>query len=162
MNQPIVNRAEHRRRVDAIRQQRREEAADMSIDEDLVSRVVESFYSRVQADRILGPIFASRVEEWPPHLAKMKQFWRSVLLSSGEFSGNPMARHLEISELGAPHFVRWLQLFYATLRDECDDHAAVAHFGNRARMIADSLLTGIELRRDGLAAAKSGRNLPHA
>lgn len=46
----------------------------------------------------------------------MKGLWRSVLHNSAEFSGNPMLKHLAISGLELAHFVRWLDLLYATLR----------------------------------------------
>ena len=38
---------------------------------------------------------------------------------------------------------------------------AAALVGGRARMIADSLLTGIAMRRDGLAGGRAGKDLPH-
>ena len=60
------------------------------------------------------------------------------------------------------HFAHWLTLFYATLRELEPTDAATRLVGERARMIADSLLTGIETRRNGLAGARAGESLPHA
>ncbi|HSG35389.1 MAG TPA: hypothetical protein VLA37_12705, partial [Sphingomonadaceae bacterium] len=79
----------------------------------------------------------------------------------GEFRGNPMVKHIAIQGLEARHFAHWLELFYQTLRDEEPDPAATAEVGRRARMIADSLLTGIELQRTGLSGARAGKDLPH-
>jgi hemoglobin len=110
---------------------------------------------------LLGPIFAERIADWPAHLARMKAFWRSVLHNSGEFSGNPMVKHLAIPGLESRHFERWLMLFYATLKDAEGHPAATALVGGRARMIADSLLTGIAVHRDGLAGGSAGKDLPH-
>lgn len=152
---------EHRAHVDAIRQRKRAEAEAIGIDEVLVDRVVERFYTRVRADDLLGPIFAAKITDWPVHLARMKQFWRSVLLGTGEFSGNPMMKHQAISGLEERHFAHWLDLFYQTLRDECPQAAGVAEYGARARMIAESLLIGIEMRRDGLTPHAPKRSLPH-
>jgi hemoglobin len=78
----------------------------------------------------------------------MKRFWRSVLFSSGEFFGNPMIKHITISELNRPHFVRWLELFESTLR-ELGSEDACEHVHSRARMIASSLLNGIAIHREG-------------
>ena len=92
----------------------------------------------------------------------MKAFWRSVLHNSGEFSGNPMLKHLAIPGLELRHFSRWLDLFYATLREAEGHRAATELVGARARTIADSLLTAIAMRRDGLAGGRAGKDLPHA
>lgn len=91
----------------------------------------------------------------------MKTFWRSILFNSGEFSGNPMAKHMAIPDLEERHFARWLELFYATLQSLEAQPDGTALVAQRARAIADSLFTGISIRRDGLAGSKAGRNLPH-
>ena len=41
----------------------------------------------------------------------MKTFWRSVLLRSGEYSGQPVPVHLAIEEIRSEDFGRWLKLF---------------------------------------------------
>lgn len=152
---------DHRAHVEAIRQRKRAEAVAIGIDEALVDRVVESFYARIRGDALLGPIFAEKIAEWPPHLAKMKQFWRSVLLGSGEFSGNPMVKHQAIPGLSDHHFSHWLTLFFQTLRDECPQAEGVKAFGQRARMIAESLLIGVEMHRNGQSPPAINRSLPH-
>jgi len=145
----------------AARARKRAEAEAIGVDEDYVSRFVESFYSRIRADDLLGPIFAERIADWPWHLARMKGFWRSILHNSGEFSGNPMAKHLAIPGLEAHHFAHWLELFYATLRELEDDPEATRLVGTRARMIADSLLTAIAMRDHGLPGSRAGAGLPY-
>ena len=145
----------------AARARKRAEAEEIGIDADFVSRLVESFYARIRADALLGPIFAERITDWPMHLDRMKSFWRSILHNSGEFAGNPMAKHVVIPGLGESHFAHWLELFYATLR-ELENHPAATHLvGTRARMIADSLLTGIATRESGIGGFRAGANLPH-
>jgi hemoglobin len=72
-----------------------------------------------------------------------------------------MLKHLVIPGLDVTHFSRWLELFYATLREAEGHPEATTLVGGRARMIADSLLTAIEMRRDGLAAGRAGKDLPH-
>lgn len=140
---------------------KRAEAETIGIDEDFISDMVERFYASIREDELLGPIFAARIAEWPPHLARMKQFWRSVLHNSGEFSGNPMVKHIAIPGLSEHHFSRWLELFYANLRQMDPGREAVELVGRRARMIAESLLTGIAIARDGIGGAIEKRSLPH-
>lgn len=137
-------------------------AEEIGVDAAFVDHLVEAFYAKIREDDLLGPIFAERIADWPPHLIKMKAFWRSVLHNSGEFSGNPMLKHLAIPGLELRHFSRWLDLFYETLREAEGQSAATDLVGARARMIADSLLTAIEMRRNGLAGSRAGKELPHA
>ena len=144
----------------AARARKREEAESIGIDDAFIARLVDTFYGKIRADALLGPIFAERIADWDWHLGRMKGFWRSILHNSGEFSGNPMAKHLVIPGLDESHFAHWLDLFYATLRELEGDPAATGVVGTRARMIADSLLTGIAMKRDGLAGARAGDALP--
>lgn len=149
-----------REEVRQAREAKRAAAAALGVDEPYVSELVERFYAAIRKDDLLGPIFAERVESWPEHLSRMKSFWRSILFNSGEFSGNPMVKHLVIPGLEEHHFAHWLTLFYATLRDLEGDPRASSLVGERARAIADSLLTGIMVRREGLTGARAGEQLP--
>lgn len=152
---------EARDHVLRARAAKRREAEAIGIDESFICVMVDGFYAAIRKDDLLGPIFAARVSDWPPHLARMKQFWRSILHNSGEFSGNPMARHIAIPDLERGHFVRWLELFYANLRRMAQDPRASEHVAERARMIAESLLTGINVARNGVAGAMTKEALPH-
>lgn len=143
------------------REAKRREAEAIGIDEGFISDMVEGFYATIRADEMLGPVFAERIADWPAHLYRMKQFWRSILHNSGEFSGNPMARHIAIPGLERDHFVRWLELFYANLRATAHDPRAPELVGMRARMIAESMLTGIRIKREGIAGAIKKEELPH-
>ena len=145
----------------AKRAEKRAAAEEIGVDADYIDHFVEAFYAQIQQDHLLGPIFNARIKDWPAHLARMKAFWRSVLHNSGEFAGNPMLKHLAIPGLELGHFSRWLELFYATLRDAEGHPGATALVGGRARMIADSLLTAIAMRRDGLTAGRAGKDLPY-
>ena len=157
-----AQRERTRSEVREAREAKRAQAEALGVDEAFVSRMVETFYAAVRADDMLGPIFAERIEDWPVHLERMKRFWRSILFNSGEFSGNPMLKRLAIPGLELRHFSRWLDLFYETLREAEGHPTATELVGTRARMIADSLLTAIEMRRNGLAGGRAGKDLPHA
>jgi len=70
--------------------------AETGIDEELIARVVDEFYTRVRDDELIGPIFNRRIADWGPHLRQMKAFWSSVALMSGEYHGQPMRKHLPL------------------------------------------------------------------
>lgn len=161
MSQQAETVPDHRQHVLAVRDRKRAEAEAIGLEEAVIDRVVEAFYTRIRADDTLGPIFIARIADWTPHLARMKQFWRSILLGTGEFAGNPMVKHQQIPGLDHAHFSHWLTLFYQTLHEECPQPAGAALFGQRARMIAESLLIGVEMHRDGLSVRGNKRELPH-
>lgn len=146
----------------AARLANREAASALGIDLAYIDRLVEEFYAKVRIDPILAPIFAARIQDWGPHLARMKQFWSAVLLGDAPFRGNPMAKHVAISEIDAFHFKRWLVLFRATLRELEGDPAATALVTSRAEAIADSLFTGIRIHRDGRQDLQAMKGLSHA
>lgn len=110
-------------------------ASRTGISEALIARLVETFYGRVRQDDLLGPIFA-RVRDWDDHLARLRDFWSSVVLSTGRYRGQPMRVHLPLT-LDGDHFDRWLNLFETAAREVCPPPAA-AYFIEKARRIADS------------------------
>lgn len=132
------------------RRAKAEVAAQIGIDEALVSELVEIFYARIRSHKILGPIFETHVEDWPSHLQKMKNFWASIAIESGRFHGNPMRKHIAVGSLERGHFDQWLTLFSATLDDVVPGNEARTFFEDRATRIADSLNMGIQLHRNGL------------
>ncbi len=136
----------------AAREKKVGRAAALGITEDRISDLVESFYARVRNDEMLGPIFDGRIADWPPHLARMKDFWTSIAIEAGRFHGNPMLKHLAIPGIDRSHFSRWLMLFDDTLPEVMPNAEACRFFSERAARIADSLLTGITIHRDGLPA----------
>jgi len=137
-------------RTIAARRKSATEANEVDISEAYLSQMVERFYAKVQADAILGPIFAERIKDWPHHLAHMKRFWRSIMLKTGEFSGNPMMKHAAISKIDNTEFSHWLQLFAQTLNELDGPQATRDRIYQRAEMIAESLLLGIHIHRDGI------------
>ena len=114
------------------------------ISEALVESLVYTFYGRVRADEVLGPIFEARLAgRWDDHLGKLVDFWSSVALKTGRYAGRPHAAHHDL-KLEAAHFQRWLALFEETVRDLCAGPAA-ALFIERAHRIADSLQIGLNI-----------------
>lgn len=107
------------------------------LDEAMLSRLVHGFYDRVRADPMLGPVFAERITDWGPHLARMVDFWSSVALMTGRYHGAPMPKHLPLP-VEAAHFDRWLALFRATAAEVCPP-AGAAWVIDRAERIAASI-----------------------
>ncbi len=115
--------------------------AETGIDDSMIEGLVRRFYEEVRAHPLLGPIFATRIHDWEPHLQRMCAFWSSVALMTGRYHGTPMAKHLPLP-VDAEHFDRWLALFEETAWRTCPAKAA-DHFIERARRIAESLEIGI-------------------
>ena len=124
----------------------REEAAAIGIDEAFISRLVEDFYGRVRAHERLGPIFDAAIDDWPEHLAKLKQFWAAVALNAGTYEGRPMQAHLRQKAIQPEHFSDWLGLFERTLRDIATNEAAVDYFMVRASRIGESFKLALFFR----------------
>ena len=111
--------------------------AETGLDEGILRDLVHSFYDKVRRDAVLGPIFAARITDWGPHLARMVAFWSSVALMTGRYHGRPVPAHTPLPVEGA-HFDRWLALFRETTKDVCTP-AGAAHVIERAERIARSL-----------------------
>jgi hemoglobin len=113
------------------------------VDEDMICRLVHTFYARARLDPDLGPIFDAAVHDWEAHLDKICAFWSSVILRTGRFRGTPMKAHVDLpGPLTRAHFERWLALFGETADVVCPP-AAAAIFRDRAGRIAESLHLGI-------------------
>jgi hemoglobin len=108
------------------------------VTEPAVGLLVDRFYARVRKDPELGPIFDGAIEDWEPHLATMRDFWSSIMLTSGRYHGNPVAAHRKLKGLTPQLFERWLALFAETCGELFGDSLA-AIFIDKARRIAASL-----------------------
>jgi len=130
----------------------------LGVTEPMISQLVEAFYATVRRDPAIGPVFARAVpeEDWPGHIAKLCDFWSSVLLMSGRFHGSPMTTHIGLGDLRPTQFARWLHLFEQTARAEWPDAAADLVVA-KSQMIARSLQLGIETDRERRAAPAAVR-----
>jgi hemoglobin len=78
---------------------------DPVITEQQISTLVDNFYAKVRRDEEIGPIFNAIIDDWPYHLDLLKNFWPTVLLTSGRYKGDPMMKHLQLP-LDHDHFRR--------------------------------------------------------
>lgn len=137
------------------REELRDQAAALGIDETYISTLVDTFYTRVRAHPLLGPVFDVAISDWGPHLETMKDFWSSVALGTGRYSGRPVPAHAKHRHIQQYHFNLWLALFEQTLRDTAATPEAAAFFLERANRIAQSLqfalfgLNDLPLNRPG-------------
>lgn len=118
------------------------------LDEAGVKIVVDRFYDLVRQDKLLAPVFDSKIADaqWPHHLGQMYDFWSAMLLGTGRYEGRPMPKHLAIPQLADEHFIRWLILFKQTVETTCHPTTA-AIFIDRAERIAQSFRLAIALQR---------------
>lgn len=120
-----------------------------------IERLVDTFYARVRADAVLGPIFDDVARtDWAHHLPRMYDFWETVLFGVAAFRGNPITIHLDLAArapLGEHEFRRWLALFEANV-DETFAGAQAEEAKRRASRIATLMQHHIRNARPGAAA----------
>ena len=124
-----------------------------SIDEGIIEMLVHAFYAKVRSDPEIGPIFTRVIRDsWDDHLAKMCDFWSSVMLRTGRYKGQPIVSHMRLKAIQPQHFARWLTLFRLTAEEVCPHEIAILFIG-RAENIARSLQLGMFYRSDAKPAA---------
>lgn len=116
------------------------------IDEVGIAQLVAAFYGRIRDDAELGPIFNTAIHDWPEHLAKLTDFWTSVMLGSGRYKGDPVAAHRQHGDRITPAlFERWLGVWQRTTEDVMTADAAAA-LRIKAYRIAESLQLALFFR----------------
>lgn len=79
-----------------------------------IKLLVDTFYSQVQKDDFIGPIFNEKIgDRWSEHLEKMYRFWQTILLEVHTYSGSPFPPHKQLP-VSKEHFDRWMELFTQT------------------------------------------------
>jgi hemoglobin len=116
-----------------------------TISESEISTLVDAFYAKVRIDPEIGPIFNAIIDDWPYHLALLKDFWSTILLTTGRYKGDPMMKHLQLP-LDPQHFERWLALFAETARQVLlPDQAATVIA--KSQRIAQNFQAGIQFQQ---------------
>lgn len=122
------------------RGQLQEEARAIGVSEEFISVLVDTFYVKVRANPDLGPVFNDVIgDNWGPHLAKMKLFWNTIALRTGQYKGNPMPVHKALKEARPEHFETWLVLFEETLNETARSAEVVNYFMGYAKSMGDRL-----------------------
>jgi hemoglobin len=109
------------------------------LEDGALRELLDRFYARVREDADLAPIFNAAIDDWPEHLERLSDFWSSVMLATGRYKGNPMARHMPHAELITPAmFTRWLALWEMTTNEMAPPDIALL-MQAKARRIGASL-----------------------
>lgn len=114
------------------------------LDEAAIAELVRCFYNRARRDPLIGPVFEAAVEDWEEHLARLTDFWSSVMLTTGHYKGNPFGAHRPLP-LTPRMFEVWLGLWRETTAELFEPAVAVA-FDEKAERIAASLTQGLFFR----------------
>lgn len=112
-----------------------------------IQHLVEAFYTRVQKDSLIGPIFIGVIKDkWPEHLEKLSSFWNTVLFSEPGYSGSPFGPHAQMP-LSQEHFNTWISLFTETV-DTYFKGAKAEEAKERAKKMAEMFLLKIEFLKN--------------
>lgn len=86
------------------------------LDKDDIRKLTKQFYLRINEDVFLSSFFVET--DWERHQKIMVEFWSNLLFYSGDYRGNPVAKHMELIPLKSipPHaFIIWIEVFCATV-----------------------------------------------
>ena len=85
------------------------------ITEEDIKTLVHRFYDKVRKDELLAPVFNAVIKgDWDLHLARMCDFWGTLLLYTRKYLSDPMIKHMPLP-IGEEHFRQWLFLFGQTV-----------------------------------------------
>ncbi|MFN8041824.1 MAG: group III truncated hemoglobin [Mycobacterium sp.] len=130
-------------------------------DRTSVEMLLRRFYGRVFADDVLAEPFTELQQMGlESHLAVMCDFWETVLFRAGLYHGNAMVVHRQLDErhpLCASHFVRWLQLWNATV-----DEMYQGPVAQRAKIQAARIAKSIHRRLRGADPGELDASSPPA
>lgn len=84
---------------------------------DDIKLLVDTFYSSVQKDPFLGPIFETYLaDHWEEHHEKLYKFWHTITFKEMHYYGNPVPVHFTM-HLTEKHFKAWLVIWKKTVDD---------------------------------------------
>ena len=122
-------------------------------------RLVRTFYGKAFEDPIIGFIFTDVARlDLEAHVPRITDFWETVLLGAGTFSGGAFRPHAELHakvQLREGHFDRWLQLWFGTV----DDHHA-GPVANQAKIHALRVAQAFNERLKGFPSPADAHPAP--
>ena len=112
--------------------------------------LLTKLYEQAFADKVIGYIFTDVTHlNLETHLPVITNFWEDLLLTSHNYSGNPVKVHQHIDKLSPllpEHFAAWLSIWKQTIDTYfAGDKAAEAK--QRAGNIAKIMMAKIEMAR---------------
>lgn len=125
---------------------------------DDIDRLMVRFYSAALADEAIGYIFTDVAKlDLETHLPVIGDFWETILFQTGAYSRygrTPLSVHGELNEktpLLFDHFLRWLELFEASVDEEFAGENA-DFIKSRAHAIANRMFMYVSTERSVSAA----------
>ena len=119
-----------------------------------IKLLVDTFYSKVQKDAFIGPIFNEKIgNRWPEHLEKMYRFWQTILLEVHSYSGSPFPPHKQLP-VEKEHFDRWMEIF-----TETTDSLFIVPIADEAKFRANNMAEMFNYKIDYFRNA--AKNNPH-
>lgn len=117
-----------------------------------VKLLVETFYIKIRADKVLGPIFNGIIKDWEPHLVLLTDFWETQLFLTRKYHGNPVTVHQEVDDktnhtITSEHFGFWLNLWFETI-DELYEGEVAWIAKNRAQKMSTMLFMQMFMHRN--------------
>lgn len=117
---------------------------DIQNSED-IKLLVDSFYKKVIQDEQIGKFFTQVVSlDFDAHMPTMYAFWGNVLFASGNYKGNPMIKHMALSQkemLHPAHFQQWLLLWTETI-----DQLFAGNKAEEAKLKANQIAELMEMK----------------
>ena len=108
-----------------------------------IEKLINAFYDKIKIDTEIGYFFTEVAHvNWEKHLPRMYDFWENIMFSTGDFVGNPMAKHKELHQKSAmtkAHFQHWNALFDETV-DELFAGEKAEEIKQRAANIATAMM----------------------
>lgn len=108
-----------------------------------IEKLINAFYDKIKTDTKIGYFFTEVAHvNWEKHLPRMYDFWENIMFSTGDFVGNPMAKHKELhqkSTMTKAHFQHWNAFFDETV-DELFAGEKAEEIKQRAANIATAMM----------------------
>jgi len=105
-----------------------------------INALVHHFYNRALTDSIIGSFFTKAVQlNWEIHIPLICQFWQSILLSTAQYKGRPIDKHIQLHKtmpIKPIHFKQWLKLWQLSI-DQLFSGPIAEQAKQRAHQIAD-------------------------
>lgn len=110
-------------------------------DRNDINLLVNSFYSKIRVNNVLGPIFNKHISEneWMHHIEKLTDFWETNLFGKPVFKGNPTQKHILVdynlnNTISQEHFNTWLRIWFETI-----DELFIGEMAERAKIAAKKM-----------------------
>jgi len=112
-----------------------------------IRELVDTFYPTILADGITAPFFIAKLgsdidsQIWQEHLELLSNFWSSIALGDGKYSGNPLGAHFNL-DLTKEAFDRWLELFAQAI-DRVYEPETGTFFKERSQTIGRNFMVNL-------------------